>query len=147
MNALLYVITCFLVRVFPRPVPAGKIVRSCKIHCSTNITTDPSSFFWIDLVHSAGLDPKSVITSNFTNLQDNVTTVLTQDSNRQTHLADAAYRSISSLCFVVPDLAVPMYVTEILDTLKSEAITFIGTFETGVWNTPVGQTYLNGQSV
>ncbi|KAH9815238.1 armadillo-type protein [Melampsora americana] len=118
------------------------LLSECFVVCH-HVFLDPSSFFWIDLVHCAGLDPRSVITSEFTSLQNNVTTVLKQDSNRHTHLADAAYRSISSLCFVVPDIAVPLYVTEIVDSLKPDAISFIGTFETGVWNTPVGQTYVD----
>lgn len=93
----------------------------------------------------AGLDPKSVILSKFDRFRDSINAVLNNPSNPHAALREGAYRSISSLCFVVPDIAVPIYVTDVLDALDPDTLSWIGTFETGVWRTPVGLTFVDGK--
>ncbi|KAA1088540.1 translational activator of GCN4 [Puccinia graminis f. sp. tritici] len=102
---------------------------------------DDSSSLWIGLVRTAALDPEEVISSNFKRLTQHIQDSITAVSADSNHLCDAAYRAVTTMCLVTPQLAYPEISEYVRESLDPEKFIHIGSFELGVWNTPPGQTF------
>ncbi|KAH9466352.1 hypothetical protein Pst134EB_001407 [Puccinia striiformis f. sp. tritici] len=104
---------------------------------------DDSSSFWIGLVRAAALDPEQVTSSNFNRLIQHVQESITGVSSDGNQLSDAAYRAVTTMCLVTPQIAFPEISEFVRESLDPEKFAHIGSFELGVWNTPPGQTFLD----
>ncbi|KAI7966942.1 hypothetical protein MJO29_000219 [Puccinia striiformis f. sp. tritici] len=104
---------------------------------------DDSSSFWIGLVRTAALDPEQVTSSRFNRLIQHVQESITGVSSDSNQLSDAAYRAVTTMCLVTPQIAFPEISEFVRESLDPEKFAHIGSFELGVWNTPPGQTFLD----
>jgi len=60
--------------------------------------------------------------------------------------AAAAYHSATTLALVRPDQVVPAIFAQIEDDLLPAHLDFIGAEEFGIWGTPEGTAFVDGQS-
>jgi hypothetical protein len=99
---------------------------------------------WIALVQSLGLDPATVAIDKRVRIQE----VLWDSASAppvDKRLAEAAYRAITTLAFVQPQI----YVQAILEKLQADLdpanLDFIGLEERGIWATPSDQLFVDGE--
>jgi hypothetical protein len=59
--------------------------------------------------------------------------------------AEACYRAIATLAFVAPNTIFPRIIEQLRVDLSSD-IHSLTDMEIGVWNTPEGQTFVDGES-
>ena len=59
--------------------------------------------------------------------------------------AEAAFRAITTLVFVAPDAILPKIMEQIKSDLRPEAIQSLTDDDLAIWETPEGQTYVNGK--
>ncbi|KNZ52619.1 hypothetical protein VP01_34g8 [Puccinia sorghi] len=78
-----------------------------------------------------------VMSHHQVHIRDSITTVA-PDGNA---LSDAAYRAVTTMGLVTPQIAFPEISEHVRESLDPQQFTHIGSFELGVWSTPPGQTY------
>lgn len=100
---------------------------------------------WIALVQSLNLDPATVAFEK----RETILERLWQAASippADDRLAEAAYRAITTLAFVQPEI----YVTAVLEKLRADldpaTLDFIGLEERGIWATPSDQLFVDGES-
>lgn len=59
--------------------------------------------------------------------------------------AQAAYRATRTLAFIAPSIYVPEFLSKIREDLNPMQLDFIGAEELGIWQTPPGTTFVNGE--
>lgn len=106
---------------------------------------DDSSSFWIGLVRVVALDPEDMISSNFKRLMQHIRDSITTVAPDGNALSDAAYRAVTTMGLVTPQIAFPEISEHVRESLDPQQFTHIGSFELGVWSTPPGQTYYDGK--
>jgi hypothetical protein len=114
------------------------------VNLDSLLSVDDSSSFWIGLVRTAALDPEEVISSNSKRLTQHIQDSITAVSSDSNQLCDAAYRAVTTMCLVTPQLAYPEISEYVRESLDPEKFIHMGSFELGVWNTPPGQTFHDG---
>ncbi|MBW0479310.1 hypothetical protein O181_019025 [Austropuccinia psidii MF-1] len=119
-----------------------RFIVDCFVACHQPAINDATSF-WVGLAHLAGLEPKKIILSHFQQLMSSIENILSNFSDRGLKLCDAAYRAVTTLCIIVPDVSLPQVVQQIFEHLNSEKMAYLGAFELGVWSTPSGQTFVD----
>jgi hypothetical protein len=62
-------------------------------------------------------------------------------------LADASQYAVSTLVFVSPELALPRIIGQLRTDLDPVAANALTDFEFGVWSTPAGTTFVDGESL
>lgn len=99
---------------------------------------------WIALVQSLNLDPATVALDKREVIFERLWSAAST-SPTDLRLAEAAYRAITTLAFVQPEI----YVTAVLDKLRSDldpaSLDFIGLEERGIWATPSDQLFVDGK--
>lgn len=58
----------------------------------------------------------------------------------------AAYRATRTLAFIAPSIYVPEFLSKIREDLDPMQLDFIGVEELGIWQTPPGTTFVDGES-
>ncbi|PLW51845.1 hypothetical protein PCASD_00862 [Puccinia coronata f. sp. avenae] len=102
---------------------------------------DDSTSFWIGLVRTTGLDPEEITSSNFKRLMQHIQDSIQAASSDGNKLSDAAYRAVTTMCLVAPQVAFPEISEFVRESLDPQQFAYIGSFELGVWNTPPGKTF------
>lgn len=102
---------------------------------------DDSSSFWIGLVRVVVLDPEKIVSANFHHLMERIKGSIASSPSDNNMLSDAAYRAVTTLCLVTPELAFPEIVENVIESLDFQKLTHFGFFELGVWNTPSGHMF------
>lgn len=98
---------------------------------------------WVDIILKAGRDPQSLASSH-------ATALLEQIWQGVVHLATsmrlAANRSIATLVLIAPEVFLEPLAARINALLAVEKYAFIGETEMGIFSTPEGQTFVDGES-
>ena len=98
---------------------------------------------WIVLVQSLGLDPATVAFDKRELILERLWSAASTPPS-DARMAEGAYRAITTLAFVQPEI----YVNAVLEKLKSDldpaSLEFIGLEERGIWVTPSDQLYVDG---
>ena len=118
---------------------------------------------WIDLLQRNGLSPEALVTDRLAALLEILfvdasthpsvrLSLLGQISaltyNKQSdEFAQAAYRAATTLAFVAPKAAVPLLFAQVEDDLSVERLAFIGPTEYGIWATPEGSAFIDGEQL
>jgi hypothetical protein len=100
---------------------------------------------WIALVQSLGLDPGTVAVDKRVRIQE----VLWEAASApptDVRLAEAAYRAITTLAFVQPEIYVQAVLEKLQADLDPANLDFIGLEERGIWAIAPDQLYLDGTS-
>lgn len=99
---------------------------------------------WIVLVQSLGLDPATVAFDKRELILERLWSAASTPP-ADARLAEAAYRAITTLAFIQPEI----YVNAVLEKLKSDldpaSLDFIGLEERGIWVTPSDQLFVDGK--
>jgi hypothetical protein len=54
---------------------------------------------------------------------------------------------VTTLAFVAPEMAIPCFVQRIEIWLDAEQLTSLGSYEYGVWDTPPGVAFVDGECI
>jgi hypothetical protein len=95
-------------------------------------------------VRTTGLDPEEITSSNFKRLMQHIQDSIQAASSDGNKLSDAAYRAVTTMCLVAPQVAFPEISEFVRESLDPQQFAYIGSFELGVWNTPPGKTFHDG---
>ena len=99
---------------------------------------------WVSLVQSLKLDPAAVAFD----LQEKIFKRLWDAAAAppaDSRLAEAAFRAITTLCLVCPDIYIEAILAQLGDDLDPRHLGFIGAEERGIWGTPEGELYVDGE--
>ena len=115
---------------------------------------------WIDLCHRAHLDPRAILDNQLDHLLKIIMDPsleskvfseycfprieLIYDQVDPAGYAEACYRATTTLAFIAPDTVLPR-VMEQLHADLSLKINQLTDLDIGVWNTPEGQTFIDGE--
>lgn len=101
---------------------------------------------WIGLVQSMGLDPATVAVDKRVSILERLWEAASAPP-KDTRLAEAAYRAITTLAFVQPEIYVPAVLEKLKADLDPASLDFIGLEERGIWATPSDQLFVDGTSL
>ena len=65
---------------------------------------------------------------------------------QDTALAQAAYRTLTTLAFLCPSIYINVTIERVRSDLDSSSLDFIGLEERGIWATPPDQVFVDGKS-
>ncbi|WVR05268.1 hypothetical protein IAU60_002280 [Kwoniella sp. DSM 27419] len=97
---------------------------------------------WVSLVQSLGLDPATVARDE----KDRILDLLWKAAGTppdDIRLAEAAYRAITTLAFIAPDVYVQAVLEKIRTDLDPSSLDFVGLEERGIWATPADQLFVD----
>ncbi|KAG7440398.1 ARM repeat-containing protein [Guyanagaster necrorhizus] len=94
----------------------------------------PARQTWIDLCQRAGTDPHDIVNSHVDRL---LYLVSTNTFSEGFGFKEASYRAVTTLAFVSPESVVPQ---------DANAINGLSEDDLGIWATPEGTTYVDGES-
>jgi hypothetical protein len=113
---------------------------------------------WIDLCHKAELDPpkliekyldrllKIVLENSLSDSEVKLESILMfQISDLNQGLSEASYTAIATLVFVAPSIVLPRLVEQLNEDIKPDVLNGISDFDLGVWATPEGTRFVDGQ--
>ena len=100
---------------------------------------------WIALVQSLGLDPATVAVDKRTKILESLWDAASAPPT-DPRLAEAAYRAITTLAFVQPEIYVQAVLEKLQDDLDPASLDFIGLEERGIWASPPDQLFVDGTS-
>jgi hypothetical protein len=100
---------------------------------------------WITMVQSMGLDPATVAIDKRVEILARLWEAASAPPT-DARLAEAAYRAITTLAFVQPEIYVPAVMERLKVDLDPASLDFIGLEERGIWATPSDQLFVDGKS-
>jgi hypothetical protein len=115
---------------------------------------------WIEIVQRSGIDPHDLVVRDMELLVSIIEDVLQSSENvsqmsltlaylanhrkQNASRREAAMRAVTSLAFVAPTEATPVFLKKVKVFLDSGPLKKLGTYEYGVWVTPPGFTFVDG---
>lgn len=96
---------------------------------------------WVDAVVTASKDPAKIATAYADRLLSEIWQYTQHESLL---LRNAAYASLSTLAFVAPSAVLPTLQERVVNGLDPKLLDFIGPTEFGIYNTPTGTTFIDG---
>ena len=99
---------------------------------------------WIGMAQTAGFDPAKVAEERKTD----VLKIIWDSAGappKDERFAEAAYNAIGTLAFVAPSFYVPEFMARLESDLDAAPLEAIGSFERGVWETPAGTPFVDGE--
>lgn len=97
---------------------------------------------WVDAIVTASRDPAKLATTHANELLSQVWQLTQHES---LFLRNAAYGSLSTLAFVAPSAILPTLQERVVAGLEPALLDFIGPTELGIYNTPAGTAFVDGE--
>jgi hypothetical protein len=117
---------------------------------------------WVDLVRNAKVGAEALVQSRLPTLMGSLwvdastnpsvspsphlSRSLLTSTLQSVQFAQAAYAAATTLAFVAPAVVVPHLFAQLEDDLSVDHLTFIGQQEYGIWATPEGIAFVDGES-
>lgn len=97
----------------------------------------------MDAVITATKDPAKIASTHSEAL---LSAIWQYSQHESLLLRNAAYASLSTLAFVAPSSILPTLQERIVEGLDPKHLDFIGPTELGIYNTPAGTTFVDGNT-
>ncbi|EIW69657.1 hypothetical protein TREMEDRAFT_73934 [Tremella mesenterica DSM 1558] len=97
---------------------------------------------WITLVQSLRLDPTTVAMDMSEKILKHIWEAAAVPP-RDPNMAQAAYRALTTLCFLCPSIYVNATLSQVRSDLDPSSLDFIGEEERGIWSTPSDHLYVD----
>ncbi|KAI0343486.1 ARM repeat-containing protein [Trametopsis cervina] len=95
---------------------------------------------WIELCQAAHVDPHSIATAQFERILKNI---LEASGSPIPGFVEASYRSVTTMAFVAPEVAIPRIMAQIQRDIDAKEIEALTDEELAIWATPEGTTYID----
>lgn len=103
------------------------------------VTGGQSRQTWIELCQKGRADPHDLVGRNVDKLFK-----LVLEASTTKVFEEASYRAISVLAFVSPEVILPRVVEQLRADINPETINALTDLDLGVWATPEGTTFVDG---
>ncbi|ORX39844.1 regulation of translational elongation-related protein [Kockovaella imperatae] len=106
------------------------------------VITENAQTSWISLVQKIGVDPAVLVVDRSDEILEQIWSALSVPV-KDTGIAQAAFRSLTTLVFLCPAIYIDVIMARIRFDLDESSLEFIGLEERGIWATPPDQVFVD----